>query len=241
MSAGNIKLDRLMIKNIPGKHAPILALGVCAVVLSGCVGGTTYGTGVTQEQQLVKDLEGMISLGKANKPKVRIDYSARPDLVLPGQSASLPAPQEQEGSSSNVDWPESPEQRIARIRASAEQADPITGEVPLSELMRKKEGIRVLTGKFENKNVDRDGHEAITNIGINTRKNAARLERQNSLASGTTIRSRKYLTEPPVEYRTPASSAPSGDLGVSEAEKDRRAEKAAKIKMQDDTGMWVDN
>lgn len=241
MSAGNIKLDRLMIKNISGKCVSFFALGVSALVLSGCIGGTTYGTGVTQEQQLVNDVRGMVSLGKTNRSKTRIDYSARPDLVLPGQTTSLPAPQEQVSSSSNVDWPESPEQKIAKIRAAAAPADSRSGEVPISELLRKKEGIRIAARNANYLNSDKDGHDAITNIGINTRKNAARLKQQNSLTSGTTIRSRKYLTEPPVEYRIPASSAPSGDLGVSEAEKDRRIEKAAKDKFQDDTGMWTGN
>jgi len=230
-----------MIKNFSGKHVSFLALGVCALVLSGCVGGTTYGTGVTQEQQLVKDVKGMISFGSANKSKARIDYSARPDLVLPGQTASLPAPQEQESSSSNVDWPESPAQRIARIRAAAEPADPRSGEVPLSELMRKKEGIRIATRNPEFKNSDKDGHDAIDNIGLNARRNAARLKQQKALTSGTTTLSRRYLTEPPIEYRIPASTAASGDLGISEVEKDRRIEKAAKAKFEDDTGMWTGN
>ena len=227
-----------MFKIANAKHVSFVMLGLCAMVLSACVGGTTYGTGVTQERQLLKDLEGMLSMG-AKKKRTRITYSARPDLILPNQTTTLPQPLDQSTTTSGADWPESPEQRLARVRGEAEVADARSGELSVAEMRRKKTGIRVLKGRVVNPQQDRDGHDAITNIGENTRKNASRLKRLS--AKTTTGLSRKYLTEPPVEYRIPANTAPSGDLGVSEAEKDRRAEKAARIKLQEDTGMWTDN
>lgn len=222
------------------KHVSFLVLGISAMALTGCVGGTTYGTGVSQEEQLLQDLEGMISMGSKKKKQTRINYSARPDLIIPSQTTALPAPVDQGVSTSNADWPESPEQRLARIRGDAEQADVRSGEISLEEQRRNKIGIKVGRGKFNNPDIDRDGHAAIDALKDGSYKNAAMLRKLNSTSTGGPP-SRKYLTEPPVEYRIPASSAPTGDLGISEAEKERRAEKAAKRKKANDTGMWSDN
>ncbi len=226
-----------MSRSVSKKYLSLLVLGASALSLTACVGGTTYGTGVTQEQQLLQDLEGMISLGSKKKKKAPISYSARPDLVIPAQTAALPAPVDQEVSTSNVDWPESPEQKLARIRGEAEVADERSGEISVEELRRKKTGIRI-SRKNEFVDVDRDGHGAIDALQDGSYKNAAMLKKLNSTSSGP---SRKYLTEPPIEYQIPASTAAAGDLGISEAEKERRAEKAAKRKLANDTGMWTDN
>jgi len=206
------------------------------LILSGCVGGTTYGTGVTQEQQLLNDLEGMVSFG-STKRKSRINYDARPNLVMPAQTATLPNPLEEEATTSNVDWPESPEQRLARIRGEAEEADPRSGEISQEEQRRQKTGIRIARGKFENPDLDREGASTLDAIETDSSRKVRRAKSQFALSTGA---KRKYLTEPPVEYRTPYESAPVGELGISEAEKENRAEKAAKIKKQNDTGMWIE-
>lgn len=204
-------------------------------ILSGCVGGTTFGTGVTQEEQLLQDLEGMVSMGSKRKRK-RINYAARPDLVLPGDQAALPQPVEEEASTSNADWPESPEQRLARIRGEAEEADPRSGEVSVEELTRKKEGISVTRVQKPRYDTDRDGHAAIHELEDGTYKNARAAKAQLAYSKGP---NRKYLTEPPVEYRTPVDSAPIGDLGISEEEKHRREEKKRAQQKQEDSGMWT--
>ncbi len=229
-------LGRVMGNFVFGKMLSFLVLGGAAFALTGCVGGTTYGTGVTQEAQLLKDLEGMISFG-SKRTKKNIDHSARPNLVMPSKTATLPAPLDQESSSSNANWPESPEQRIARVRDEAELADPRSGEISVLELKRKKIGMRYVKPSSNVVDVDRDGHSAITSLRDGTHKKAKMLRKKYAYSNGPR---RKYLTEPPVEYRTPISTAPIGDLGVSEAEKEKRAAKAAKLKKQNETGMWTD-
>lgn len=221
---------------VTGKILTILILGGAALVLTGCVGGTTYGTGVTQEAQLLKDLEGMITFG-SKKTKARIDHSARPDLVMPSKTAALPVPLDQESSSSNVNWPESPEKKLARIRGEAEQAHPRSGAISVEEMKRNKTGIGYDKRKKTHLDMDKDGHAAIQSLRDGTHKQVKMLKEKYAYSTGP---KRKYLTEPPVDYRVPISSAPVGDLGISEAEKERRAEKAAKIKRQNDTGMWTD-
>ncbi len=231
-----LDLGREMGNFVFGKILSVLVLGGAALVLTGCVGGTTYGTGVTQEAQLLKDLEGMFSFG-SKKTKKNIDHSARPDLVMPSKTAALPVPLDQESSSSNANWPESPEQRIARVRDEAELEDPRSGEISVLELKRKKLGTRYVKPDSKVIDVDRDGHAAITSLRDGTHKKASMLKKKYAYSNGP---SRKFLTEPPVEYRTPISTAPIGDLGVSEAEKEKRAAKAAKLKKQNDAGMWIE-
>jgi hypothetical protein len=85
--------------------------------------------------------------------------------------------------------------------------------------------------------MDKDGHAAIDSLNDGTYKNAQMLKKKYAFSTGA---SRKYLTEPPTEYRVPIATAPSGDLGVSEAEKEKRAEKAAHSKRQNRSGMWTD-
>ncbi len=225
-----------MVRLVTEKMFSAMVLGLSALALSGCVGGTTYGTGVTQEEQLIKDLEGMISFGSKTR-KAPINHAARPNLVMPPKTAALPVPLDQESSSSNANWPESPEQRLARVRGEAEQPDPRSGEISVEEMKRKKIGIAQDSRKADAVEMDKDGHAAINSLRDGTYKNAKMLKDKYAYSSGV---NRKYLTEPPVEYRTPVSTAPIGDLGISEAEKERRAEKAAKVKRQEDTGMWTD-
>ncbi|MEM0900186.1 MAG: hypothetical protein AAGI92_09580 [Pseudomonadota bacterium] len=97
----------------------IKAFAVCAmaVSVSACL-GPTYGTDKTAGEQLMEDLGSAIALGRPEQTK--INYAPRPDLVQPPTTATLPTPQqsvvEQEGA-----WPESPEQRRARIRAEIDE------------------------------------------------------------------------------------------------------------------------
>lgn len=220
------------------KRLPTVFLCLCAapLVLSGCVAGTTFGTGVTQEQQLIQDIEGMVSLGSKRK-KARLDYSQRPELVIPANTQALPDPEDQASTTSNVDWPENPEQRLARIRSEAEEADPRSGEISVEELKRKKVGIRQ-SNNYGSQVTDRDGHQAINELKSGEYKKAQMLKKKLAYSNGP---NRKYLTEPPNLYRTPVGTAPVGDLGISEAEKERRAEKVAKRKRAEDTGMWTGN
>src|SRR3954470_6517597 len=102
--------------------APLVASGLA---LSGCMGSPTYGTDKTAGEQLAGDLSGAFAI--TPKHKEQIDYKPRPELVkpAPGQKEALPAPQESIETAS-TEWPESPEQRRARLRAdaTAHQDDP---------------------------------------------------------------------------------------------------------------------
>ena len=112
----------------------ILAVGGAAFALVGCM-GPTYGTGTSQGQQLLNDLDGMVSLGSTNR--TRVDYSPRPELVKSAKRDVLPPPREAAAASTDGSWPESPEQRRARIQAAAPSSD---GALPVGFMTAYKEG-----------------------------------------------------------------------------------------------------
>lgn len=215
---------------------------MAAISVSACVGGTTYGTGVSHEEQTMNSLKNIVSL-KSSKDH-QINYSARPDLVMPANTAALPQPAAEVASTETEEsnWIETPEERIAQIQSEAEQPHYRSGNISVKEQLRKKEGIRVSNNGRIYKNPDRDGNSFIDAIrddanGVSA-GSTVRKQRQE-LAYSTGIK-RKYLTEPPVEYRTPAATAVAGDLGYSREE---LAELEAKQKAREDAekkGHWID-
>lgn len=206
---------------------PISALAgvlLASVVLSGCVGGTTYGTGVAQEKATVEDLANILSVRKKNK--VRIDYDPRPDLVVPKEK-QLVAPTES-AAVNDQDWPESPEQRIAKLRKEADAAQETTASQnnfsrsqKLHRSIKPGEGVEIKEAPIgqgiPNISCDPNGEimRACTPQEIS---NAVRAQRKEIASVGKTGYKRRYLTEPPIEYRTPSDGAPVGDEGYTAAE-----------------------
>lgn len=98
-----------------------LAAGIAAIlagglVLSGCIGGPTYGTDKTAGEHLLDDLGSAVSLAPAKKDPVK--YQPRPGLVLPPQQqqTALVEPQQSLASrEANPAWVESPEETRARL------------------------------------------------------------------------------------------------------------------------------
>lgn len=180
--------------------------------LAGCTGGNTYGTGVSQEAQLLSDVTGILTLGSGEK-KAPIDYSARPDLVRAPDGTALPQPVESVASDGS--FPVNPEERRAALLAGADTSGdngPLTVEGIEGPAIAKP----TLIG-----DVNRDG-------GFNVQQQ--RVARERVIAARKTARGatgsgpRRYLTDPPVEYRTPAETASVGVTG--EREKRERKESA---------------
>lgn len=203
----------------------VFSMGLVAIafVLAGCNAGTTYGTGTTHEEATMKGLSKIFSL---KSEKNTIDYNRRPELVMPANKNILPAPVDKEATLSNDQWPETPEERIARVRGAAPEADYRTGDLPVEYLNSEKEGITVSSRK------DRETRAPVwakeeqwladtrnDANGTSESKKAKKLKQEIAHATGV---NRKYLTEPPVEYREPAATAETGDLGISEEELEAR-------------------
>jgi hypothetical protein len=196
----------------------MLAIGGAALALTGCM-GPTYGTGTSQGQQLFNDLDGMLTLGTSGRQ--RVDYTPRPELVKSAKRDVLPAPREAATTVADANWPESPEQRRARLRAAA--PDGSDSALPVGFMAADKEGM------------DRETPTASSTVGRRTQMEGSWLSSKQMasqrVAANDRARAgrqgdptqRRYLSEPPLTYRQPAATAPVGDPGVDEDVKQRRA------------------
>lgn len=204
-----MKIDR-----IPSRRRAPLYLSVsatcAAALLAGCMGSPTYGTGKTANQQLVEDLTGILSVGPANRGP-EIAYTPRGELVKPASLEVLPEPQQELAAAGNPAWPESPEERRRRIRAEATEMGTAHPELAGSGPVGPR-------GQIEDP--ERDGAATVT---VANRTEIQRRIRENNQGEAT---SRRYLSEPPLDYRVPTASAPAGELGEDEWKKAREARRA---------------
>lgn len=203
------------------------------LLAAGCMSSPTYGTDKTANQQLVQDVSNILK--PLPERREAVSYNPRPDLVRPEnvRNAPLPPPQDAVASASNPNWVESPEERRQRIRQAADEASDTgpfrgaTGVVANEEVAQ----LEVQSSAYDN---DRKvGQSQRHRPGTNpTGQEARRAEIQRRIkeqnqGSPTT---RKYLSEPPVEYRQPAGTAPVGDPGEDEWKKERRLKAEARKK-----------
>lgn len=233
------------------KHARLIVsapLVVSAFALAGCMGSPTYGTGTPAHEQLLSDVTGVLSISP-NKDKPRIDYKPRPELVKPvrGSSETLPQPQ-QSIATANAAWPESPEQRRQRLLNEATAAANEGRASPIESDIKSKPGITSAArfgerGNFEVEEDPTGGNGGksrgiVSNARLGERGNfevegnpdGQRDEFNKRLAESKqgSPTSRRYLSEPPLDYRQPAATAPTGDVGEDEWKKDRRQKREAK-------------
>uniref|UniRef100_Q11L95 Uncharacterized protein n=1 Tax=Chelativorans sp. (strain BNC1) TaxID=266779 RepID=Q11L95_CHESB len=208
----------------PGRNAAFNVAAVItalsAIVLAGCA-GPTYGTGKPADQQLLEDVTGILSVGP--KDREVIDYKPRPGIVKPPSTAVLPPPQESVAAN-NPNWPESPEERLARIRAeaTANQDNPFYRSNVIRDVNRSGDDPRLPTDQFTEG--DRVRPE-ILSPGAQRAQRQAFAERRQIAQQGSP-NTRRYLSDPPLDYRQPAPTAPAGELGVDEEKKERAAKRA---------------
>ena len=193
---------------------PALMQGAAIVALfalGGCVSSPTYGTGKTANAQLMEDVGSAFSL----KPKAPsgIKYEPRPEVLKTGSAAGLPEPQEPVTKQAGV-WPESPEQKRARLRQEATDA----------------QGDPLYIPKI--KNDQPTGNELANQIADMNRGGSAsdEFKKRKAIAAAGSPTTRKLLSEPPLDYRAPAETAAYGDLGEDEAKKERRMRAEARKK-----------
>ena len=214
------------------------------LILTGCSSsGTTYGTGTSHEEATLKSVYNIFSI----KPEQRenIDYSARPDLVMPADKGALPQPNSSIEQSDGQAWPETPEERIAAIRAAVPDNtgknrignDAYEDVLPVEfTSKRNKAGIRNsanlygpdVGGSRASEEPNFIGKFAKEKSGSSANTEIAKRRAELAYSTGS---KRKYLTEPPAEYREPAATADAGDLGLDSEfiEERRKAARQAEI------------
>ncbi|MFM9857540.1 hypothetical protein RUR49_03535 [Pseudoxanthobacter sp. M-2] len=192
----------------------ILALGGLA---AGCVGGPQdyYDDGTSAQTQEGQPLMHRLLTGAGivDPPSNSIQYAPRSPIVVP-PSTDLRPPESSPGATAGTEWPTNPEEVAAASRAAG-QKDP--GEV-LREAMHSGDRLtsaEVQAGRipggglagaqaYNTDSTKRTGGERLTQTELQTLK-------VNSPSSGGPdigqAPTRKYLIEPPEEYRTPAATA----------------------------------
>lgn len=214
--------------------ASVLALLGLSVALGGCVSSPTYGTGTPATQQLANDVSNILMIGP--KKREQIAYNPRPELVrpAPGQKEQLVEPQQAVASAQNPDWPESPEQRRARVRAEAteNQDNPYyRSEVAMDGTRAASFSPKVNTSPRKDEKIIGDGRDSkATREAFNERLKEQRQGDPNV---------RRFLSEPPLAYRQASAAAPQDDVGEDEWKKERRLKAEAKKRSGGGSG-WFD-
>ncbi|WP_114389227.1 hypothetical protein [Notoacmeibacter marinus] len=183
--------------------------------LTGCgLQGPTYGTGKGANVQLLEDVTSMVDLTpKKGEP---IAYQPRPELVTPPTVAALPTPQQ--NATQSDQWVESPEQRRQRYRDFATANRDETGFRPVVSSPRYASSAARIDASSNLERLDR------------MKAQSAEYKRRKRIASVGDAEQRRFLSEPPTDYRVPADGAPTGEIGEDEKDKAARLAKEAGVK-----------
>jgi len=165
-----------------------------ALALAGCQSGMTYGTGTPPGIQTLEDLGGIAAL---TTPKsAPIDYKQRPNIVAPPVDAALPAPGGVADDGVPADWPNDPDLDEAKFKGmiAARQA----AGLPLPKFTLPKTAV-----------ADAATSPGVEVAGAPTAAQKAQAKKLFAEAKGTLGVDangnpvRRYLTDPPVDYRVP--------------------------------------
>jgi len=176
-------------------------------MMSSCTSGPRYGTDKTAFQQLTDDLGQSTSLTGAEPKNKGVKYQPRPGLVVPAQASreTLVEPQQTIASKENPQWIESPEETRARlVKEADENSDKSNYQSPLAN--NQIEGGRRTT-------------EAQTKAYREAR----------AIQKGAYIDQRRYISDPPTEYRQVDDPTKLDDVGEPELKKAKKKKKEAAI------------
>jgi hypothetical protein len=175
-------------------------------MITGCMGSPRYGTDKTAMEQLTDDLGQSVSLTGDGPKNKGVKYSARPGLVLPSTAAkeTLVEPQQSIASTANPAWIESPEETRARlVKEADENSDNPNYRSPLAS--DKVEG------------------------GRQTTEAQSKAYREARALQKGTYSDRRFISDPPTEYRQVADPTKLDDLGEPELKKAKKKKKEAAI------------
>ncbi|TDH38483.1 hypothetical protein E2A64_05080 [Pseudohoeflea suaedae] len=196
--------------------AKAAALAAAAASLSACL-GPTYGTDKSSTEQLVDDISNIATIKPDRGPT--IDYKPRPALVRPPETANLPQPQ-QSVAAENPNWVESPEDSRKRLVAEADASG--NDFAYRSPLARRDKS----TGRATAKPSASSGSPSP--LSVMRQESANRSLRENlKIQKGAYSDRRRFLSDPPLDYRKPAETAAVGELGEPEKQKERERIAAA--------------
>jgi hypothetical protein len=192
----------------------LAALVVGCGAMSGCMSSPTYGTDKTSGEQLFDDITDIASISAATPKESQVKDPPRPGLVVPAADnrSNLTQPQQSLANSDNPNWVESPEEARKRLAADAD--------------------AHKNSANYHSPLVYSDSH---TNQQSQAAQTAAYREARKD-QDGTYIDQRRYLIDPPAQYRQVADPAALNDLGTPESKKEKKRLKDAESAQQ--TSSW---
>jgi hypothetical protein len=208
-SAGRVFMG--MTRNIRVRTGLLGLLGA-SLLLTGCM-GPTYGTDKTAGEQLINDLGDAVMIQPENQDAKKIRYQPRGSLIVPKDKVALASPQQSVSSKDNPEWLENPEDMRERLR---DEADANTNNLRYRSPLAS-----------QNSNAEQLGSAAQTKAYRDARR----------LQMGAYSDKRRYLSDPPVDYRRMPQEA-QADLGEPEKQKERQRKKDAKAAKQNKSGWW---
>lgn len=190
----------------------LIGLLGASFVLTGCM-GPTYGTGKTVGEQLVEDVGNAVMARRDDKEAKKIRYQPRGGLVVPKDEVALVTPQQSVAGKDNPEWLESPEDMRERLRIEADaNSNDVNYRSPLA-------------------------NQGTTNRKLSAAEQTAAYRDARRLQMGAYSDQRRYLSDPPLDYRRLPEEAKE-DLGEPERTKERRRKKEAKAAKQSGSAWW---
>lgn len=179
----------------------LLVLSALALAASSCM-GPRYGTDKSATEQFVDDLGDAASLAPAKR--TTLAYQPRGQLVKPADNALIP-PEKNIASKDNPQWVESPEEARNRLKAEAD-ANKDNGNY------RSPLVVSVTEGKAMSPEQQRQAF-----------RDARKIQ------DGRYSDRRRFMSDPPLDYRKVDDPSKLNDLGESEVAKEKRRKKEAEI------------
>lgn len=193
-----------------------VAAAALAIGLGAC-SQTTYGTGTSPGMQTIQDLAGIADLSGSSKPPIK--YEARPGLVAPPPGTPLPPPGSEPKEVAG-NWPVDPDAQAKRIKAEAAAREKLCAD-PLNQTKPecRDPGFRIVPSQtassqpsptlLRNTNLHHGQQAADSTPEQNAQAMKLFAEAKGQVAvdqNGKPIR--RYLTDPPSDYRVPDPNAP---------------------------------
>jgi hypothetical protein len=196
-------------------------VALAASGLGGCISTTTYGTGEAPESTLLREATGDLLglVGRDEKPK--IDYEPRAPLVIP-PAAQLPEPAPPPAQLAAGAWPT--DAPTADTVAYASEGDGTDRSALSTDYVRRMQPLGQVMGRNGR---NRGERVRMSEIGAaqsfasdETRgEQYERFETALADADGLGRTERRFLTDPPSQYRQPAETAPAEFEDIDKKEK----------------------
>lgn len=182
-------------------RAAFVAL-VAPLATAGCL-GATYGTGVPVTQQTVQDISDLMAIGGPEREE--IVYKPRGAKVVVPPTDNLPPPRERVTASAGGEWPNDPDLAAKRAQAALaapRDANPNNPTVRPPVVTDASLAATAAAAGVAPPGMDPAAYQA----GVAAMAAARSKQGGTTDAEGAPVR--KYLIEPPTEYRVPAQKKP---------------------------------